>query len=279
MNLPSPVNDVIAHFFTAYPKNSAPVLLENAVRFLLRQKHTAEEADRLLKSFLPLIRKTLLTEFNERFRRVHTLRFRILDEEGYQIAGIGRLADAERLAFQDALNALSHGEFEGIAAIVLQLGGCDPVYRTPESHDQGLDAFGYRDFLKKRRNAWTGACPRIVFLAQAKHYAECRVGTKDIREFVGAYKLAFHEIYSTVDQRYEDLEIPPLSPVALVFTTTEEIPNTVKRLATRAGIVVLTSDDLSDILIIPLKRKPHKITKTWLLNQLRPKVEKIPVAK
>ena len=117
----------------------------------------------MLKSFLPLIRKTLLEEFNERFRKFYSLRFRILDDEGYQIAGIGRLTDGRRLAFQDALNALSHGEFEGVAAIVLQLAGCEIVYRTPQSHDQGLDAFGYKDFLKKPRNTWTGAIPRIVF--------------------------------------------------------------------------------------------------------------------
>jgi hypothetical protein len=279
MNLPTPVNDVIAHFFSEYPRNAPRALLEDAVRSLLRQKHTAEETDRLLKSFFPLIRKTLLEEFNERFRKFQSLRFRILDDEGYRIAGIGRLADGQRLAFQDALNAISHSEFEGIAAVVLQLAGCEMVYRTPQSHDQGLDAFGYRDFLNKPGNRWTGARPRIVFLAQAKHYTETRVGTKDLREFVGAYTLALHEVYSTVDERYEDLTIPPLSPVALIFTTTEEIPNTVKRLATRAGIVVLTSDDLFDVLVIPLKKKPSKITKAWLLKQLRTKIENIVVAK
>lgn len=279
MSLPSAIDDVIAYFFAEFPCYARPALLENAVRSRLQETHNAEVADQLLVRFLPLIRKILLAEFNERFQRVYSLRYRILDDEGYRIAGIGRHSDRERLSFQDALNALSHGEFEGIAAIILQLAGCNPVYRTPESHDQGLDAFGYMSYLRKRRNTWLGGSPRIIFLAQAKHYSECRVGSKDIREFVGSYTLALHQVYSTIDKRYEELAMPPLAPVALILATTEEIPSTVKRLATRAGIVVLTSDDLFDILVIPLKKKPVRITKTWLLRQFRPKFEKIPVAK
>jgi Restriction endonuclease len=279
MSLPTAVNDVIAHFFADFPTNAPPALLENVVRGLLRQTLKAEVADRFLRSYLPYIRTTLIAEFNERFRRVDSIRYRILDDEGDQIAGIGKHADRERLSFQNALNALSHGEFEGIAAIVLQLAGCNPVYRTPESHDQGLDAFGYRTFLRKRRNTWMGGAPRVIFLAQAKHYTECRIGSKDIREFVGAYTLALHQVYSTVDLRYDQLEILPLAPVALILATTEVIPNTVKRLATRAGIVVLTSDDLFDVLVIPLKEKPVRVTKAWLLKQFRPKFESIPIAK
>ncbi len=279
MNLPTAINDVIAYFFSEYPTNARPALLEDVVRAFLIQTQNAETADGLVRRFLPLVRETLLGEFNERFRSSYSIRFKLIDDEGHQIAGIGRLADRERLLFQNALHALTNAEFEGIAAVILKIAGCAPVFRTPESHDQGLDAFGYKSFLQKRKKAWIGAAPQIIFLAQAKHYSECRVGSKDIREFVGSFKLALHQLYSTVDERYEDLTIPPFSPVALIFLTTEEVPGTVKRLATRAGIIVLTSDDLFDLLFVPLKNKPTRITEKWLVAQLKPTFQPIPVAK
>jgi hypothetical protein len=71
----------------------------------------------------------------------------------------------------------------------------------------------------------------------------------------------------------------PFAPVGLVFLTSEEIPLTVKRLSSRAGIVVLSSDDLYDVLLSNLKSPPASITKDWLLKTWAAKIAAIPIAK
>src|SRR2546425_403825 len=78
---------------------------------------------------------------------------------------------------------------------------------------------------------------------------DCKVGSRDIREFVGSSRLAALKIYSKFDERYEHLDIRPFAPVALVFVTTQEVPRTVKHMARSAGIVVLTSDDLCPLFL------------------------------
>jgi Restriction endonuclease len=279
MILPPPINDVVAYFLTEYPIDSPAARLEDVVTGLLRKTFNAEATDALMASHLGTIREALVKQFNARYGSRNSLRYRLIDDEGNQIAGIGGDGKSRKLAFQDALNALSHSQFEGVAALILTVAGCDVVYRTPESHDQGLDAFGYQAFLRKTRNVWAAAPPQLIFLAQAKHYKECRVGTKEIREFVGSYDLAVHKIYSTVDERYQQLDIPPFAPVALLFLTTEEIADTVKRLATRSGIVVLTSDDLFEIVLSAVRPKPKSVTRAWLRRHIDSAIRDIPVAR
>jgi hypothetical protein len=231
-----------------------------------------------MSGFLDKVRSTLIDEYNTRFGKKHTLRFRFLDEDGEKIAGIGHHAEKEKIRFQNAINELSCSEFESLSAYILKLAGCETFWKTPDSHDQGLDAFGYRNFLERRDGEWFAGIPRLIFLAQAKHFSDCKVGSKDIREFVGSFKLAAHKIYSTVDEKYTDLTIPPLAPVALLFITTEEVPLTVKRMAVKAGIVVLSSDDLYDVLIRSWSDRPVRLTQNWFIKKLRKSIQNIPKA-
>jgi hypothetical protein len=279
MSLPQPLNDIVAYFMTEYASDAPPSLLETTVRDFYQQVYRPEIAAEYCSKYLEQIRSILVQEFNERFEKSYTLRFSLIDPDGKQIAGIGNLKNRERIAFQDGLNQLSASEFEGLAALVLEIAGCTYVRRTPASHDQGVDAFGHSTFLQKPTGGWCGGQPKTTFMAQAKHYSECKVGSKDIREFVGSYDLALHKVFSTIDTRYKDLDLLPFAPTALLFITSQEIPNTVKRVASRAGIVVLGSDDLFDILLPHLPKRAAAITSTWLKDNWVAKIEKIPVAK
>jgi len=278
-NLPAPANEVVAYFLTEYATDSQPSLLEEAVYNVLVRTYQPDVAQDSTRRYISQIRTTLVAEFNERFDKDYSIRYKLLDADGTKVAGISDLGKSERLAFQDALNALTHSQFEGLSALVLERAGCTYVRRTPESHDQGIDAFGYFEYYRRRRGKWIGATPQLVFLAQAKHYSECKVGTKDIRDFVGSFDLALHKIYSTIDTRYKDLELLPFGPVALIFITSEEVPSTVKRIASRAGVVVLSSDDLYDILLASPVKKPTSISTQWLVDTWVSKIEEIPVSK
>lgn len=277
--LPESGNDALAYLLTNYPVDSPPALLEDVIRGFLRRKLNDVAADEAVIKFLPAIRDYLVTEYNERYKGDGTLRFHILDDSGDKIQGIGNQGQTERLMFQDCLNELEHSEFEGLAAVILQVAGCNEVWKTPESHDQGIDAFGYSPLLKRTRGKWLGAPPQVTFLAQAKHYSECRVGSKDVREFVGSYNLALHQIYSDIDKRYKQLAMLPFAPVSLIFITSEEIPGTVKRLSLRSGVNIFTSDDLFDLLLAHFSPIPAQVSKKWLLQKIRSAINAIPIAR
>ncbi|MBA2704182.1 MAG: restriction endonuclease [Blastocatellia bacterium] len=201
-----------------------------------------------------------------------------MDAIGEKIEGIGLQNEKEKIEFQNAINELTSAEFESLSAYILKIAGCETYWRTPESHDQGLDAFGYLSFLTKPSGEWFAGVPRLILLAQAKHFSTTKVGSKDIREFIGSKELAIHKIYSTIDDRYSDLDIPPFSPVGLLFITTEEVPLTVKRLGVRSGMVILSSDDLHDLLVSNWTKRPKKLTRAWLLKELRKSIKNIPKA-
>lgn len=278
-DLPEEINEVFAYFMTEYAIDSPPALLADKVQEILERNLRPERAEELTRKFLINIQRKLVDEFNERFGCQSSLRFQIIDTDGDKIAGIGDLAETEKIEFQDAINRLSHSEFEGLSALVLEEAGCTFLRRTPESHDQGIDAFGYMGILGADTDLHLINTPRITFLAQAKHYSKCKIGSKDVREFVGTYTLALHKIYSTVDNRYEELDFAPLSPVCLIFVTSEEIPSTVKRMAERSGMIALSSDDLFRIFGEQAARKGLKVTKDNLATTWIPKMRAIPVAK
>jgi Restriction endonuclease len=272
------VHEVTAFFMTKYPVDSPPTVLSDRVETLLLENYSSEFTSQFISQFLGRVQRILIDEFNNRFEKPHSLRFRFLDDSGERIVGIGHTNQHEKIEFQNAINELSSYEFEALSAYVLKVAGCAHYWSTPESHDQGLDAFGYFPFFERTTGEWFAGIPRVIFLAQAKHFKSVKVGSKDIREFIGSYELAVHRIYSTVDERYADLDIPPFAPVALMFITTEEVPLTVKRLGIRAGVIVLTSDDLYDLLVTKWPRRPKSLTKTWILKQIRHSIKNIPKA-
>jgi len=263
---------------TEYAVDSPPSHLKDCVESFLLPNYSAEFVSSFISGFLDRVRDVLVNEFNARFEKPHSLRYRFLDEIGEKIEGIGPSNEKAKIEFQNAINELSSTEFESLSAYILKIAGCETYWRTPESHDQGLDAFGYLSFLERTSGEWFAGVPRLILLAQAKHFSTCKVGSKDIREFIGSSQLAVHKIYSTIDDRYSDLDIPPFCPVGLIFITTEEIPLTVKRLGVRSGMIILSSDDLYDLFIGNWIAKPKNLTKKRLLKELRRSIKNIPKA-
>lgn len=278
MTLTDAVHEVTAYFMTEYAPDSPPATLTDWVEKILRLKYSDEFVSEFVIKSLDRVRDILVSEFNERFDNSHSLRFRFIDDIGEKIEGIGHTDHKEKIEFQNAINELSPSEFESLSAYVLKLAGCTAFWKTPESHDQGLDAFGYFQFFERNSGDWFAGVPRLTLLAQAKHFSDSKVGSKDIREFIGSFDLALHKIYSTVDEKYTDLDILPFAPVGLLFITTEEIPLTVKRLGIRSGVIVLTSDDLHDLLVSSWPRRPKKLTKNWVLKKIRSSIKTIPKA-
>lgn len=236
----------VAHFFSDFDPKSKPRSTRKIMEDVVGSHYSAAQTLDVVDQYCLALQALLVLEFNERFSTGKTLRYSIADTagEGAIIGGALRTNARERIAFQDLLNSLTPTEFEGLAAYVLSALGCDPAFRTPLSNDQGIDGFGYRPYLPPTRSSPGYS---MAFLAQAKHYRKSQVGTKEVREFVGALHLALHRIFSSVDEIYQLLDLKPFEPTALVLITSEEVISSVRRLADRAGVVVYSSDDLYEI--------------------------------
>src|SRR5574341_377788 len=249
MSLPNEIHQVIAHFLSEFPFNQRRCKTEDYVRDYLSLRLKPEYVDDLLNKYFKAIVSILIDEYNNRVISREILRYRMIDSEGAVIEGVGPGWQKKLRIFQDALNTLSHSDFESLSARILAILGCTDVWVTPQSHDQGLDAFGYADAFPKMVPKEINSQCKIVCLAQAKHYKKDVVGSRDIREFIGSVELAIHKIYSTIDAKYIDLEIKPFGPCIMVFITTEEIPKTVKLISKNAGIFVLCAQDLAMLLL------------------------------
>ncbi len=260
-------NEVLAHFLTVFPVESPPRELRRYIADVLRLSYSDEVLENFLAARFEDIQDALVREFNDRGEDGASIRYMFADDDGKYVEGIGGLAQADRIAFQDGINSLTSAEFEAFSAHVLRLASCNRVWKTQETHDEGLDAFGYMSYFQIN-NEWIGS-PEVIFLAQAKHYSDCKVGSRDIREFVGSSRLAALRIYSKIDDRYTDLDIKPFAPVALIFVTTQEVPRTVKNMGRASGIVVLTSDDLCRLFYASIPGLPQAITAVWIAGKIR----------
>ena len=278
MNHTSIYEEVLAHFLTVFRTDTPPRNLDLYVRQLLLAQYANPIVDDFLDQSLPRLQDALVKEYNDRTADAGSIRYSFADDDSGVVQGIGGLAQADKIAFQDGINSLTSSEFEDFSAHILSLASCTRVWRTQETHDEGLDSFGYMPYFRIK-NKWVGGSPEVVFLAQAKHYKDTKVGSRDIREFVGANRLAALKIYSKIDERYKDLEIKPFAPVALVFVTTQEVPRTVKHMARSAGIVILTSDDLCPLFLSTLATVPSPITSTWVAQEIRNSCQGIRKAK
>lgn len=272
------VHEVIAHFLTDFPLNQRTCKTQEYIRQYLTKRYSDEFADKITTSFFTKISRSLIEEYDHRLQAKELLRYKILDDEGERIAGMGQSWQRQLRVFQDALNALSYAEFEFLSARILQVLGCDAVWVTPASHDQGLDSFGYAPaFPQDVPQEITKQC-RVVYLAQAKHNKRHAVGSRDLREFVGSVELAIHRIFSTEDEKYEDLTISPFGPCVMVLVTTEELPRTVKTIGRNAGIVVLSASDLA-ILFSRTNSIPKRSERKTLVAALKRLASGFPTAR
>lgn len=279
MNLSDIADETVAHFLTDFPCDQALCKTEDYIRKFLVRHYAPDRADETISRHYRKIVEVLIDEYDHRSGTHGLLRFKFADNEGERVQGIGKLWEREHRIVQDALNELTDQEFEALSARLLAILGCDRVWKTPASHDQGLDSFGYSYVFRSSIPREIRSQCRVVFLAQAKHYNKHKIGSRDLREFVGSKELAVHKIFSTVDEKYTDLSIKPFGPTVLVFITTQEIPRTVKLMGKHAGILVFSAQDLSIMLskagVINLRSNR---TSKNLARAIRASLQEIPCA-
>jgi hypothetical protein len=237
----------LSHFLCKFDPASRRRKTRDVVREVALECFSAEKVNEFLDSSLSHFQKMLVEEFNSRYSNKTPLRFQIADATGIGtvVEGYRSPKLAREIHFQDALHKITAKEFEKLAAIVLKLIGCKEVFFTPESHDQGLDAFGYQDIVPPTPY---GTTHRLTWIAQAKHYLASSVTSGNVRELIGSKELLVARVFSTVDERYRELRLRRYAPTAIALITTEEIPSTVRRLAEGAGVFVFAACDLFHIL-------------------------------
>lgn len=245
-------DELISYFLCEYPPTSPKRKLVDVVRLTASKNYASEIVENFLEKRLNALREELVNEYNFRVEEDLALRYEVADKlgEGDWIKGRKPPTGDGRVAFQDILHQVDPLEFEALAAIVLKRMGCQHVFKTPQSHDQGVDAFGYLTLTPELSRAVTH---KLVWIAQAKHYITHGVSTNAVRELVGTNELLVSKIFSTVDARYKELDLRPYAPAALLLLTTHEMPSTVRRLAERAGVFVLEAADLFDLFRNELK--------------------------
>jgi hypothetical protein len=244
----------LSYFLCQFDPRSRKRLTRDVVREVALKVYSAEKVNEFVDNHLAKFQTTLVAEFNQRLGDKRPLRFQIADD-----AGIGRIVSGNRrkklsneVRFQNSIRRTSPAEFEMLAAVILRVLGCQEVFSTPSSHDQGVDAFGYQSLL---RPTPYGVSHGLTWIAQAKHYQSSQVTTGDVRELVGSRELLLVKVFSTVDDRYKELRLRSYAPTAIALITTEEIPTTVRRLADGAGVFVFASSDLFHLLGTSLKKK------------------------
>lgn len=279
MALPEAAHETIAHFLTEFSHNQSLCKTEDYIRKFLGRRYAPDVADEIILKHYKAITSVLIDEHDRRRQSHNLLRYTFSDDEGDRIRGIGDSWARQYRIFQDALNGLTDSEFEALSARFLAILGCDTVWTTPASHDQGLDSFGYSIAFDTTVPKEIRQQCRIVFLAQAKHYNKHKIGSRDLREFVGAVELAIHKIFSTVDSKYNDLTIKPFGPTVMVLMTTQEIPYTVKTIGRNAGIVVLSAQDLAIALSGKGIVSGSRWTKKSLIKDLKHSLQGIPCAR
>jgi Restriction endonuclease len=245
----------LSHFLCRFDPASRKRLTEDVVREAAQPLYSQEVVEQFIDNYLVQFQTMLVEEYNQRLADNRPLRFQIADG-----GAIGKIVEGSRtkklskeIRFQNALRRVSPTDFEILAAIVLRVLGCEKVFSTPASHDQGLDAFGYQSLV---RPTPYGVTHELMWIAQAKHHQKGeRVTTRDVRELVGSRELLLARVFSTVGDRYKELRLLSQAPTAVALVTTEEIPATVRRLTDRAGVFVFASSDLFHLLRPSLKKK------------------------
>jgi hypothetical protein len=246
----------LSHFLCRFDPKSRKRFTQDVVREVALQVYSPEKVNEFIDYHLAKFQATLVDEFNQRLTDNRPLRFQIADDGGIGKIVAGSRSQKKKLAkeirFQNSLHRTSATDFEKLAAIVLRVLGCQEVFSTPSSHDQGVDAFGYQTLV---RPTPYGVTHGLTWIAQAKHYWATQVTTGDVRELVGSKELLVAKVFSTVDERYRELRLRSYAPIAVALITTEEIPATVRRLADGAGVFVFASSDLFYLLGPSLKGK------------------------
>ena len=144
---------------------------------------------------------------------------------------------------------LTFQEFELFGARVLRELGAKRTKVTPHSDDQGIDFYG---ILSLGQNSFLpppfgrlAHDVRLRFAGQAKHYPTTPIGPEMIRELVGAISLARHNVFTTDDEIFDDLELLPFNPLVAMFFTTGRFTSGALDLAAKSGVIAKSGEELA----------------------------------
>src|SRR5579864_8338860 len=185
----------LSHFLCQFDPKSKKRLTQDVVREVALEVYSPDKVNEFIDYHLAKFQTTLVEEFNQRLANKRPLRFQIADDAGIGkiVAGSRRKKLAKEIRFQNSLHRTSPADFEKLAAIVLRVLGCQEVFSTPSSHDQGVDAFGYQTLVHPTPY---GVTHGLTWIAQAKHYTAMRVTTGDVRQLVGSKELLVAKVFS-----------------------------------------------------------------------------------
>ncbi|WP_157770527.1 restriction endonuclease [Pseudoalteromonas sp. 1_2015MBL_MicDiv] len=157
-------------------------------------------------------------------------------------------------SFNKFIKDITPKNFESLCAYYLSLLGCSEFYTTRYSSDQGLDFYGLLPF---NSFSYFGPTSEKSFLiGQAKLYTS-KVGTGEIREFVGSLELLKKQIFSREVYSYKfATEIKSYSLVNPIFISSSSFSRDAVELCGKVGIrmidivklsaLIATRDDIYD---------------------------------
>lgn len=278
MNSYEKAREQLLHFFlTELSDTTPPAFVEDlAKEFLLRDYNPEWVAD-FWENLGADVIDDLINEYNARIQSDFPICFTFLDDSGRKLRGWSNPRISYNTStFQKALLSLTDTEFERVSAYILHLVGCATFCATPQSHDQGLDAFGcYHLFDLPKMSSASNIFDSWI-LIQAKHYNSEMVCTSHVREFVGSVQLARYHTFAVKGEKYPQLDLKPCTPIAHVLVTSGEVKRTTHLLAEKAGILLLSSSDLCVIFTTKWGAdQPGSVDE--LVDRLRSEASQVPI--
>ncbi|MDE2980810.1 MAG: restriction endonuclease [Gemmatimonadota bacterium] len=139
------------------------------------------------------------------------------------------------------IRQLSPAEFELLCRRLLAILGVSTPYLTRRTADEGIDFYGRLDgeivFFPRDSEPTLQRQLSIWVVGQAKHFVGGQVGTREVRDLVGAIALVRSGVYSTNTPAFAELRLRPHDAVFAVLVTGGTLSARAWTLLRRSGVV------------------------------------------
>lgn len=159
---------------------------------------------------------------------------------------------ANALPMLEAVENLSHRDFEFLCGLVLaQFGVAEPNVSVG-SGDQGVDFYGKAPFGKLiAKSTLPGSVEDPIdvwIIGQAKRYLETKVTTAHLRELVGSVELSRTKIHSAKEDPLKNLKVRLCDPVFYMMITSGRFTSGSRTLIERSGMIAMDGIQLCQFL-------------------------------
>lgn len=149
-------------------------------------------------------------------------------------------------ALNNFIKDIDHVQFESLCAYYVSLLGCVDFRVTRSSSDQGLDFYGTFPF--NRHSFFGPASEKSFLIGQAKFYTS-KVGTAEIREFVGSIELLRKNLYSRDTYAYKfAVELKHYTLINPIFISSSSFSKDAVELCQKVGIRMIDAVKLITLL-------------------------------